>query len=161
MPLNAWAVAAVAVDGVLPARSWCRRNVTPAKIAAATSSNAVTASEAITVGRDTRGVLVIRVGAGAGGPGGGAGGDWWTWPDGRLRRVLSSRAKSRQLGYRSAGDLAIARASTGSSTANSGRRCASEGTGAATCLVITTAGLESTYGGAPVNRSKALHASAY
>src|ERR1700748_1691815 len=91
----------------------------------------------------------------------GAGGGWWMWPDGWLRRALSSRAKSRQLGYRSAGDLAIARASTGSSTANSGRRSPSEGIGAATCLVITTAGLESTYGGAPVNRSKAVHASAY
>src|ERR1700722_14606024 len=104
MPLNAWAVAAVAVDGVLPAESWCRTNVTPAEIAAATSSNAVTPSEAITVGRDTRGVLVIRVGAAAGGPGGGAAGDWWRWPDGRLRRGFKSGAKSRQLGYRSAGD---------------------------------------------------------
>src|SRR6202034_4261056 len=102
MPLNAWAVAAVAVGGALPARSWCCRNVTPAKIAAATSSNAVTASDAITVGRETREVLAIRVGAGPGGPGGGAGGDWSTWPDGGPRSVLSSRAKSRQLRYRSA-----------------------------------------------------------
>ena len=67
MPLNARAVAAVAVDGVLPARWWRCTNVTPAKIAAATSSKTVTASDAINVGRETRAVLVTHVGAGAGG----------------------------------------------------------------------------------------------
>jgi len=62
------------------------------------------------------------------------------------RHTTSCSANSSQLANRREGALAIAAANTGSSPANSGRRAPIEGGGALTCWLITTAGLESSYG---------------
>src|ERR1700730_47482 len=75
--------------------------------------------------------------------------------------AFNARAKSAQHAYRSAGSLASARASTGSSAASAGRFAVNEGGSAFRWRLITTAGLDCGNSCSPVRRWSAVAANPY